>query len=132
MSLSMAAVSISDSNLEGAPPEATESDLTIDELALNCRTTTRNIRALQSFGILLRPELVGRTAHYGVEHLVRLQAVLRLQQAGFSLASIKALLDALSAGLSLAEVLGVAPLEPNRPKLRLLSDLPSNILELPV
>lgn len=81
--------------------------MTIDELARRARTTTRNVRALQTSGLLIKPEILGRTAHYGEAHLERLVAVLRLQQDGFSIASIRALLEALSAGRSLADVLGV-------------------------
>jgi DNA-binding transcriptional MerR regulator len=81
--------------------------MTIDELARRARTTTRNVRALQTSSLLIKPEILGRTAHYGEAHLERLVAVLRLQQEGFSIASIRALLEALSAGRSLADVLGV-------------------------
>jgi DNA-binding transcriptional MerR regulator len=81
--------------------------MTIDELARRARTTTRNVRALQTSSLLIKPEILGRTAHYGEAHLERLVAVMRLQQDGFSIASIRALLEALSAGRSLADVLGV-------------------------
>src|ERR1700691_3030447 len=81
--------------------------MTIDQLARRARTTTRNVRALQTSSLLIKPEILGRTAHYGEAHLERLVAVLRLQQDGFSIASIRALLDALSGGRSLADVLGV-------------------------
>jgi DNA-binding transcriptional MerR regulator len=81
--------------------------MTIDELAGRARTTTRNVRALQTSSLLIKPEILGRTAHYGKAHLERLVAVLSLQQDGFSIASIRALLEALSAGRSLADVLGV-------------------------
>jgi DNA-binding transcriptional MerR regulator len=81
--------------------------MTIDQLARRAGTTTRNVRALQTWSLLIKPEILGRTAHYGEAHLERLIAVLRLQQDGFSIASIRALLEALSAGRSLADVLGV-------------------------
>ena len=119
-------------------------DMAIDELARRTGSTTRNIRALQSAGLLLAPRIHGRTAHYGESHLERLEAVLRLQRSGFSLASIKALLDALSAGRSLEDVLGLPssahpsartvgsaverPLDSVR-GLRLLSILPSTMLD---
>src|ERR1700722_7770197 len=80
--------------------------MTIDELARMAGTTTRNVRALQTSCLLIKPEILGRTARYGEAHLARLSAVLRLQGEGFSIASIRALLEAMSAGLSLADVLG--------------------------
>lgn len=81
--------------------------MTIDELARQSGTTTRNVRALQTAGVLLKPELVGRTAHYGEIHSGRLDAVLRLQKDGFSIASIRALLEAMAEGRSLSDVLGL-------------------------
>jgi DNA-binding transcriptional MerR regulator len=82
--------------------------MTIDELARTAATTTRNIRALQTSSLLIKPEIVGRTARYGEAHLERLVAVLRLQREGFSIASIRALFEAMSSGRSLADVLGVS------------------------
>ncbi len=109
-------------------------DMTVDELARRALTTTRNVRALQSAGLLLAPEIRGRTAHYDAAHLDRLEAVIRLQSSGFSLASIRALFEALSAGRTLAQVLGQRSRQPRSPvrALRLLSDLPSTVLEEPV
>jgi DNA-binding transcriptional MerR regulator len=124
--------------------------MAIDELARSTGSTTRNIRALQSAGLLLPPRILGRTAHYGPPHLERLEAVLRLQRCGFSIASIKALLEALSAGRSLEDVLGLpssahtsVPTSAQRDEdqgtierppgpvraLRLLSILPSTMLD---
>jgi DNA-binding transcriptional MerR regulator len=83
------------------------SGVTVDELARQAGTTGRNIRALQTQGLLPRPQIVGRTGFYGAEHLDRLRTVLRLQQEGFSLASIAALFRALETGLTLEDVLGL-------------------------
>jgi DNA-binding transcriptional MerR regulator len=80
--------------------------LTIDELAVGAGTTTRRIRSLQTLGLLPHPALRGRTGLYGAVHRDRLEAVLRLQEQGFSLESLVVLFDALDAGLSLADVLG--------------------------
>jgi DNA-binding transcriptional MerR regulator len=104
-------------------------DMAIDELARRAGSTTRNVRALQSAGLLLPPRIRGRTAHYDATHLDRLEAVLRLQRVGFSLASIKALFDAASAGRTLAEVLGLRRETARGGALRLLSILPSTVLE---
>jgi DNA-binding transcriptional MerR regulator len=86
---------------------ARDVDLTVDQLARLAGTTTRNVRALQTLGLLPRPTLRGRTGLYGQEHLDRLKAVLRLQRAGFSLSAVGALFEAWEQGLTLEEVLGV-------------------------
>jgi DNA-binding transcriptional MerR regulator len=82
--------------------------LTIDALAAAAGTTTRRIRALQTLGLLPHPVLRGRTGLYGGTHRDRLESILRLQGKGFSLESLVVLFDALSAGQSLAFVLGAA------------------------
>ncbi|HEY5024238.1 MAG TPA: MerR family transcriptional regulator [Acidimicrobiales bacterium] len=83
--------------------------LTVDELARAAGTTTRQVRALQTQGLLPRPDLVGRTGFYGAVHLDRLRAVLRLQAGGFSLGSLATLLRAWEAGMTLGQVLGLSP-----------------------
>src|ERR1700722_16638649 len=83
--------------------------LTVDEVARAAGTTTRQVRALQTQGLLPRPDLVGRTGFYGDAHLDRLRAILRLQADGFSLASLATLLGAWDAGMSLGQVLGIGP-----------------------
>ena len=80
--------------------------LTIDELAASAGTTTRRIRSFQTLGLLPHPVLRGRTGRYGAIHRARLEAILRLQDKGFSLESLVVLFDALGAGQSLAGVLG--------------------------
>ncbi|HLN42326.1 MAG TPA: MerR family transcriptional regulator [Acidimicrobiales bacterium] len=82
---------------------------TVDELARAAGTTTRQVRALQTRGLLARPGLVGRTGYYDAGHLDRLRAVLRLQADGFSLAALATLLQAWDAGMTLAQVLGLRP-----------------------
>jgi DNA-binding transcriptional MerR regulator len=82
--------------------------LTVDELARAAGTTTRQVRALQTRGLLPRPEVFGRTGYYGDDHLDRLRAVLRLQADGFSLAALATLLRAWDSGMTLAQVLGLA------------------------
>ena len=56
--------------------------LTVDELARECRTTTRQVRALQSHGVVPHPRLVGRTGYYGVDHLERLRAACKRMFSG--------------------------------------------------
>jgi DNA-binding transcriptional MerR regulator len=88
-------------------PKSTPS-LTIDDLAAATGTTTRRIRSLQTLGLMAHPHLRGRTGLYDAAHRARLETVLRLQQQGFSLDSLVLLFDALGAGRSLADVLGVS------------------------
>ncbi len=80
--------------------------MTIDELARRAGTTTRNVRAHQTRGLLPPPQMVGRVGHYGNDHLVRIAYISRLQQRGFSLAAIRDLLRGWDEGQSLTEVLG--------------------------
>ena len=82
-------------------------EMTIDELAVLSGTTTRRIRSFQTLGLLAHPELRGRTGVYAPAHLARVDAILRLQDRGFSLESLAVLFGALAAGQSLAGVLGV-------------------------
>ena len=86
-----------------------DEDVTIDELARATGCTVRNIRALQSAGVLPGPQVRGRTGFYSAGHVRRLQAVLRLQADGFSLAAVRALLTAWEEGRTLDEVLGLPP-----------------------
>ena len=73
--------------------------MTVDELARAAGTSTRNVRALQTKGLLPAPALAGRTGRYDAAHLRRLQAVLGLQARGFSLAAIRELSADLAAGV---------------------------------
>lgn len=80
---------------------------TIDQLARSAGTTTRNIRAFQTAGVLARPHLNGRTGLYDAGHQARLAAVLRLQEEGFTLGSLRRLFSAWEQGLSLGAALGL-------------------------
>jgi DNA-binding transcriptional MerR regulator len=79
---------------------------TIDELAAAAGTTTRNLRAFQSRGLLPPPRLVGRTGRYDDGDRRRLEAILRLQRRGYSLAAITDLVAAWERGDTLDDVLG--------------------------
>jgi DNA-binding transcriptional MerR regulator len=87
--------------------------MSVDELARAADTTTRNVRALQSMGLLHAPFRVGRRGSYDRTHLERLRAILRLQHSGFSLGSIGLLLEGWERGLTLGQVLGLEPLVPS-------------------
>lgn len=79
---------------------------TIDDLARQAGTTTRNIRSYQTRGILPPPRMVGRVGYYDEGHLARLKYTSGLQERGFSLAAIACLLEAWEEGRSLKDVLG--------------------------
>jgi len=83
-----------------------EARMTIDELARAAGTTTRNVRAYQTRGLLPPPTLVGRVGRYDHGHLARLRLIARLQDQGFSLAAIARLLSAWNTRQSLSELLG--------------------------
>jgi len=80
--------------------------LTIDELARRAGLTTRNVRAYQERGLLPPPVRVGRVGYYDERHLARLSIVGELLARGYSLASIRELVDAWEAGGDLGQVLG--------------------------
>jgi DNA-binding transcriptional MerR regulator len=80
--------------------------LTVDELARQAGTTTRNVRAHQTRGLLPGPSVVGRTGYYDEHHLARLRLIERLQERGFSLAAVAELLRAWEEGRSLSGLLG--------------------------
>jgi DNA-binding transcriptional MerR regulator len=80
--------------------------LTIDELARRAGLTTRNVRAYQERGLLPPPVRVGRVGYYDERHLARLSIVGELLERGYSLASIRELIDAWEQGGDLGQVLG--------------------------
>ncbi len=70
----------------------------IQELAQKSGVSPRTIRYYVSRGLLPGPRRGGRNACYGPEHLERLQAILRWQREGLSLAEIQARLQPASPG----------------------------------
>ena len=66
----------------------------IDDLARESGLTVDTIRFYQREGLLPAATRVGRTKVYGSEHLERLERIRDLQAKRFSLAAIRALLDA--------------------------------------
>ena len=77
---------------------------TIDELAREAGTTTRNVRAYQTRGVLNPPQIINHIGYYTDEHLTRLKLISRLQQRGFGLQAINDLLSAHDTGSSLSEM----------------------------
>jgi len=81
--------------------------LRLDELARRAGVASTTVRLYQNKGLLGRPRLVGRTGYYGDEHLQRLELIGRLQDRGFSLASIGELLATWDRGAGLDTVMGL-------------------------
>ncbi|WP_149179536.1 MerR family transcriptional regulator [Streptomyces sp. TRM49041] len=79
----------------------------IEDLAHLSGATVRTIRAYQDRGLLPRPERRGRSNVYGDAHLARLRQIADLLDRGYTLASIKELLEAWDAGRGLGGVLGL-------------------------
>lgn len=65
----------------------------IDELAAHSKTTVDTIRFYQSRGLLLPPQKEGRVAVYSQEHAERLARIRELKEKGFTLTTIRRLLD---------------------------------------
>ncbi|MDH2388259.1 MerR family transcriptional regulator [Streptomyces sp. HNM0663] len=79
----------------------------IEDLAQRSGATVRTIRAYQDRGLLPKPERRGRSNVYGAAHLARLRQIADLLDRGYTLASIKELLQAWDTGRGLGGVLGL-------------------------
>ncbi|KNB49066.1 hypothetical protein AC230_27400 [Streptomyces caatingaensis] len=79
----------------------------IEDLAHRSGATVRTIRAYLDRGLLPKPERRGRANVYGENHLARLRQIGGLLDRGYTLASIKELLDAWDTGRGLGGVLGL-------------------------
>ncbi|WP_030609055.1 MerR family transcriptional regulator [Streptomyces fulvoviolaceus] len=79
----------------------------IEDLAHLSGATVRTIRAYQDRGLLPRPVRRGRANVYADAHLARLRQIADLLDRGYTLASIKELLEAWDAGRGLGGVLGL-------------------------
>lgn len=79
----------------------------IEHLAHLSGATVRTIRAYQDRGLLPRPERRGRANVYTDAHLLRLRRIAGLLDRGYTLASIRELLEAWDAGRGLGGVLGL-------------------------
>ncbi|MEV5593499.1 MerR family transcriptional regulator [Streptomyces sp. NPDC052496] len=87
-----------------SPPPA---EYRIEDLAHLSGTSVRTIRAYQDRGLLPKPERRGRANVYGDAHLERLRRTADLLDRGYTLASIKELLEAWDTGRGLGGVLGL-------------------------
>jgi len=105
-----------------AAAPASAPGLTIDELAASTRLPSRTIRFYQSKGALMAPEIRGRVAYYGPQHVERLKLIAQLQDRGLRVDAIGDLVKRIERGeLDLAQWLGVeeqmqAPWANDRPR----------------
>ena len=79
----------------------------MEDLAREAGVPVSTVRLYQSRGLLPAPERRGRVAYYGPGHVARMHLIGRLQEDGFSLASIKHLVDAWEDGRGLTDLLGL-------------------------
>ena len=102
----------------------------IDDLARAAGTTVRSLRVLHDRRLLPPPALRGRTGWYGDEHVARVRLVLSLQERGYTLAAIRALVAAWEEGRDLVDVLGL-PAATSRPWAAELAELglPPDVLD---
>lgn len=87
----------------------TESETyTIDELAAHTRVPSRTIRFYQSKGALMAPEIRGRVAHYGPEHIARIELIGQLKDRGLRIRAIRDLVARIDeGGFEVSEWLGL-------------------------
>src|SRR5580700_6386421 len=86
---------------------ADEGLMTIEELAGLAGAPTSTVRMYQSRGLLPPPTRRGRVGFYGPGHLARLRLIAQLQEQGFSLASIKRVVDVWESGRGLEDIMGL-------------------------
>ncbi|WP_051844257.1 MerR family transcriptional regulator [Streptomyces globisporus] len=91
----------------GLAEQSAQPEYRIEDLAHHSGATVRTIRAYQDRGLLPRPERRGRSNVYGDAHLARLRQIADLLDRGYTLASIKELLEAWDTGRGLGGVLGL-------------------------
>ncbi len=102
---------------------------TIDELAAKTGVPSRTIRFYQQSGALPKPNIRGRVAYYGDEHVERLKLVADLQDRGLRMKAIVDLVGKIDGGeLDLSEWLGLeaqlqAPWSEDGPRVVSESDL---------
>ena len=75
-----------------------DTDLTIDDLAREAGIPSRTVRFYQTRGLLPRPEMRGRVAHYGPAHVERLRLIAQLQDRGLKIKAIHELLGRVERG----------------------------------
>lgn len=90
------------------PPADPAPSYTIDGLASASGVPSRTIRFYQSKGALMPPQIVGRVAHYGPEHLERLELIGQLKDRGLRIRAITEVMQHIATGeVDIAEWLGI-------------------------
>jgi DNA-binding transcriptional MerR regulator len=74
--------------------------MTIDALAARVGMTVRNVRAYAGRGLLLPPQLRGRTGLYDEEHLARLTLIQQMLAEGYTLAAVERVLAHVPSGVT--------------------------------
>ena len=88
--------------------EAEAPKYTIDELAAASHVPSRTIRFYQSKGVLMAPQIKGRVAFYGDDHVERLKLVAQLQDRGLRIEAIRDLVGRMDKGeVDVADWLGL-------------------------
>jgi len=82
--------SLQDTRIHRQPPSVER--YTIEQLARSVGMSPRNIRAHQTRKLIDPPVREGRTAYYDGRHLRRLETIQSLQEQGFNLVAIEAIL----------------------------------------
>src|ERR1700759_1854351 len=93
--------------MDAGPAAGEEITYRVVELSRISGISVRNIREYQDRGLMPGPAKVGRIALYNDNHLVRLRLIDRLLKRGYTLAVIRDLIEAWSAGRDLQDVLGL-------------------------
>jgi DNA-binding transcriptional MerR regulator len=105
---------------------ASDTTLTIEELARRAGLTVRNIRSHHARGLLPPPDVRARVGYYGPEHEERLQLIRKLQDEGLKLEGVKRLLEeanSTGAGLLRVKEAADAPGETEEPEVLTLAEL---------
>jgi DNA-binding transcriptional MerR regulator len=83
--------------------QATDGELTVDELAARTGTTVRTLRFYASEGLLPPPQRRGRLAYYSARHRMRLDLIRTLQEHGYTLSAVQRVLARIPDDASAAE-----------------------------
>lgn len=87
--------------------EQPDEEFSIEELSRRTGLTVRNIRELQTRGLVDPPTLHGRRGVYTRQHLARVALIRRLRDRGYSLAGIADLLRSWKEGAGIDALLGL-------------------------
>ncbi len=97
------------SDLDGARyrPASSRREYSVTELARVTDCTVRNVRAYQDRGLLAPPARRGRIVVYDDTHVSRIKLIKHLLLRGYTLASIRDVIQAIDEGQDLRSILGL-------------------------